>query len=72
MNTPIIDSATLSEEQNKEYKKCHHYCKGGWCGIHHEQEITITKKGMSKRIISLRCSEWIRRKGECKDFFRKE
>lgn len=51
-----------------QYNKCRYYCKGGWCSIHHEQEIHITKKGISRRIISLRCSEWIRRKGQCKVF----
>ena len=71
MTTTIIDPSTLSEEQREKFKMCHHYCKGGWCGIHNEQEIHITKKGINKRIISLRCSEWIRRKGECKEFFKK-
>lgn len=53
----------------KKYNNCLHYGKSGWCGLLHEREVTITKKGKTMRIICVRCSEILsRNNGECKHF----
>ena len=46
---------------------CQYYCKGGWCGKVHDEYSTISAKGVEKKIVSLRCSEVLRRQnGSCK------
>ncbi len=50
---------------NEKKTDCQYYGKGGWCGHLHDEEITITPRGSSKRIICIRCSEIHQRVKEC-------
>ncbi len=34
-----------------KYNKCCHFGKGGWCGFYHDEVVTLTHKGVEKRIV---------------------
>ncbi len=56
-------------EKLTKHPDCIHYGKRGWCRVYHDEEVTITQKGVEKRIICVRCSEKLRRnKGKCKSY----
>lgn len=51
---------------------CHCFGKGGWCGKYHDEEIELTHKGASKRIVCVRCSELLRRWGGKCDYYKQQ
>ncbi len=56
-----------------KYNKCCHFGKGGWCGFYHDEVVTLTHKGVEKRIVCVRCSTILRRnEGGCTIFQKKE